>query len=559
MDTNQVYSVGDNGSTSIYRGLSLGSWSTSGGAALAPTTSVTLALTINDTANSGFAVYLNGYTTTVNSSTKLNTKNSAIGAEFDGPGDLIFAGTGSSGGSATVYTRVGALTAANNTSGGPGGGPTLVSFASSTGNLVGKTLNLQNLTFTAGSAQVLATNGTMSFGACSALYAPGITMSQGTFKFQASAIDRVDSDASLSSNALSFQPGAMVSVAYGNVNTNNWSLPSNVDLICSTNSTGNPNGGGDTSGDYPQCYSGTNSIVLGNGHAISSPWGPGAGGAPWTVGMALADSTQAVTITAAAGASSVRLAAANGNTMTINIPLNLPNSTLQINDTPGNTLYVPYDGDTNFQRQPGGSILNGTVVLANMTSTTPSTLSNLYVAGGTLQLGSPGALGATPVAMTVGAQTANAGTATFDLYGQNTVLSTPERLVGRRYPGLLWRGPPCRSTCPPTRRQPTPARSPAACSVNFLGPGTMILTGNNSNAGTMTISGGTLQVGNGVSTGTMPTGSIVNNSTLLFNPRWPAPAASFPVRSAARVACYRQAPAPSSSPTTAAATPAARR
>ena len=106
MDTNQVYSVGDNGSTSIYRGLSLGSWSTSGGAALAPTTSVTLALTINDTANSGFAVYLNGYTTTINSSTKLNTKNSAIGAEFDGPGDLIFAGTGSSGGSATVYTRV---------------------------------------------------------------------------------------------------------------------------------------------------------------------------------------------------------------------------------------------------------------------------------------------------------------------------------------------------------------------------------------------------------------------------------------------------------------------
>ena len=63
------------------------------------------------------------------------------------------------------------------------------------------------------------------------------------------------------------------------------------------------------------------------------------------------------------------------------------------------------------------------------------------MAGGTLLLGSPGALGATPVAMTVGAQTANATTATFDLYGNDTTLSTPERLVAGRDPEFL-----CRAT-----------------------------------------------------------------------------------------------------------------
>ena len=126
---------------------------------------------------------------------------------------------------------------------------------------------------------MLATNGTISFGACSALYAPGITMSQGTFKFQASAIDRVDSDASLSSNALSFQPGAMVSVAYGNVNTNNWSLPSNVDLICSTNSTGNPNGGGDTSRRLSAVLQRDELHRAGQRPRHRQPVGTGAGGA----------------------------------------------------------------------------------------------------------------------------------------------------------------------------------------------------------------------------------------------------------------------------------------
>jgi len=53
--------------------------------------------------------------------------------------------------------------------------------------------------------------------------------------------------------------------------------------------------------------------------------------------------------------------------------------------------------------------------------------------------------------------------------------------------------------------------------VNKLGSGTTILTGNNSYTGTTTISEGTLQVGSGGSTGTLGSGEVVDNSVLAFN------------------------------------------
>lgn len=52
--------------------------------------------------------------------------------------------------------------------------------------------------------------------------------------------------------------------------------------------------------------------------------------------------------------------------------------------------------------------------------------------------------------------------------------------------------------------------------VTQSGSGTTILTGTNS-YGTTTISSGTLQVGNGGSTGTLGTGSVTNNGSLIFN------------------------------------------
>jgi autotransporter-associated beta strand protein len=53
--------------------------------------------------------------------------------------------------------------------------------------------------------------------------------------------------------------------------------------------------------------------------------------------------------------------------------------------------------------------------------------------------------------------------------------------------------------------------------MNLTGPGTMVLTGNNNYTGTTTISNGTLQVGNGGTTGSLGTGAVVDNANLIFN------------------------------------------
>ena len=55
-----------------------------------------------------------------------------------------------------------------------------------------------------------------------------------------------------------------------------------------------------------------------------------------------------------------------------------------------------------------------------------------------------------------------------------------------------------------------------ATALTKSGAGTWILTGNNTNSGTVTISGGTLQVGAGGS-GSLGGGNIVNNGVLDFN------------------------------------------
>jgi autotransporter-associated beta strand protein len=54
-------------------------------------------------------------------------------------------------------------------------------------------------------------------------------------------------------------------------------------------------------------------------------------------------------------------------------------------------------------------------------------------------------------------------------------------------------------------------------SLRKTGDGIAILTGANSYAGTTTIAGGTLQVGNGGTTGTLGAGAVTNNATLVFN------------------------------------------
>ena len=57
----------------------------------------------------------------------------------------------------------------------------------------------------------------------------------------------------------------------------------------------------------------------------------------------------------------------------------------------------------------------------------------------------------------------------------------------------------------------------ATVSLTKSGAGALTLLGNNSYSGTTTISGGTLQVGNGGANGTLGTNNVVNSGTLMFN------------------------------------------
>jgi filamentous hemagglutinin family protein len=54
-------------------------------------------------------------------------------------------------------------------------------------------------------------------------------------------------------------------------------------------------------------------------------------------------------------------------------------------------------------------------------------------------------------------------------------------------------------------------------SLTQAGPGTVILTGNNTYGGTTTVADGTLQVGNNGATGRLGTGAVTNNGNLVFN------------------------------------------
>lgn len=56
-----------------------------------------------------------------------------------------------------------------------------------------------------------------------------------------------------------------------------------------------------------------------------------------------------------------------------------------------------------------------------------------------------------------------------------------------------------------------------AIALTKTGAGTMTLTGDNTNTGTTTISTGVLQIGSGGSTGTLGSGPVTNNASLIFN------------------------------------------
>ena len=120
------------------------------------------------------------------------------------------------------------------------------------------------------------------------------------------------------------------------------------------------------------------------------------------------------------------------------------------------------------------------------------------------------------------------GTATQTLTGNNTYSGTTtigqgSLYVGNTWSGTLGTGPVVNNGLLRFQRNMTVANSISGTGgVYHASSGTLILTGNNTYSGTTTIRSGTLQVGNGGTSGTLGTGVATggddeDNATLVFN------------------------------------------
>ena len=227
--------------------------------------------------------------------------------------------------------------------------------------------------------------------------------------------------------------------------------------------------------------------------------------------------------------------------LTINGPLNLaPGEQLLINDIPSNTLYV--NGyNTSLSRTPGGSPLNGTVVLSNTTGQT-SVIPAVVVSGGTLQLAGAQVLGASAVPVTVGASAGDAATATLDLDGNNLTVGSLSGGSGGSVTTSasgavsLSVGVPACST---SVFAGTLADGGGTLGLIVNGQGTLVLSGSNSYSGGTTVEDGILDATNSTA---LPYGSsltVGGGGTFLFDPSSSAglPAARDVRRRAPRDGC----------------------
>jgi autotransporter-associated beta strand protein len=161
---------------------------------------------------------------------------------------------------------------------------------------------------------------------------------------------------------------------------------------------------------------------------------------------------------------------ASGSIGTGSVDLGYANSTLAFNTSGTTTVNGSIYGVGSLVQQG-----TGTAILAGNNSYTGSTT----IAAGTLQVGNGGSNGSLGTAATV----TDNGTLTYNLSG-NTTVSTTITGTGN---------------------------------LTQAGTGTTILTANNTYTGTTTVTSGTLQVGNGGGSGSLGTGAIADNGTLVYN------------------------------------------
>ncbi|OXJ22576.1 hypothetical protein CFB82_40080, partial [Burkholderia sp. HI2714] len=192
------------------------------------------------------------------------------------------------------------------------------------------------------------------------------------------------------------------------------------------------------------------------------------------------------------GGSTVYGALGNGTTITVNN---------------GGTLMAGANNDGLIgTAQSATIILNSGSVLTTSSNSTHDTLGRLTLNGGTLANPGPVTGGAAAfgawyltqnVAVTANSTISAAGVTLDQSGGTNFNIAAGVQLLVN---GTLISG----TSSPNT-------------GMNLTGPGTMVLTGNNNYSGTTQMSNGTLQVGNGGTTGTLGTGAVVDNANLIFN------------------------------------------
>lgn len=225
---------------------------------------------------------------------------------------------------------------------------------------------------------------------------------------------------------------------------------------------------------------GTGQITLGNGGTLQS-----------NVTGSLGN-----TIVVSNGAAA-SIGAASGNTLTLAGILNPGNA--------GTTLTF------------GSDTLTGTVDLLLANGTPTSFGAAIVVAGGTVR--TRNALGSLLIeatgGLTVGTRTT---AATLDLFGDSAAIAG---LTGSAAGVITNSGNTLVNLIVTQASDSTFAgvirNGPNALNLTKLGAVTLTLTVANTYSGTTTISGGTMQIGNGGTTGSIPGAAILNNATLAFN------------------------------------------
>jgi hypothetical protein len=152
-----------------------------------------------------------------------------------------------------------------------------------------------------------------------------------------------------------------------------------------------------------------------------------------------------------------------------------------------------------------GNITGNLALEYDASSTLTLSGANTYSGGttldfGTLALGSSGALGTTGTITFAGGTLQYSSSNTTDYSSRFSTAASQQYSIDTNGQGVTFAS----------------ALTSSGGSLTKLGSGTLTLTGSNG-YGTTTISGGTLQVGNGGTSGTLGTGSVTDNATLFID------------------------------------------